>query len=419
MVDSFPNNFDEIKQIPRESLIDLLKSDLVTDFLLDWASQQRDREIALAILMNPKTSQQHLEKLFQTCDNYLLELDNISKYDDFCFPENEVKRNNWYQSIKLTWNLIYNIEAHINWEEKTLEFDWENNIINDILNIRYQEQGSVYHNSSLFIPLDKSSIFIKTMNLDCSSLIELALQNCNYSKTYKNFLYRLRKLHVIPRKQTKSKIDRIEIIQAKEVKESLNRKKCDFIGIDELKKIAFSSNYGKILTEVIYHPKINIEILNILSESDDWEIRYRVAIHNKASINILEKLSLDKEERVRSNVAKNSMTPISILKNLAKDKNRKVRCSILNNPSLTKDLFYKLMYDINSQTDYSFSRLVAFLDPNVSPKILEQNASSLLWNERFAIAIHPKTPSRTVEKLTKDGNVYVREIAHQRKRNHG
>ena len=52
MANSFSNNFDEIEQIPRESLIDLLKSDRVTDSLLDWASQQRDREIALAILIN-------------------------------------------------------------------------------------------------------------------------------------------------------------------------------------------------------------------------------------------------------------------------------------------------------------------------------------------------------------------------------
>ena len=87
--------------------------------------------------MNPKTSQQHLEKLFATLDNYLLELDNISKYDDFYFPENEVNRDNWYQSVKLTWNLIYNIESHINWEQKKLEFGWKNNIINDILNISY------------------------------------------------------------------------------------------------------------------------------------------------------------------------------------------------------------------------------------------------------------------------------------------
>ena len=71
MANSFSNNFDEIEQIPRESLIDLLKSDRVTDFLLDWAVRQLDREIALAILINPKTSQQHLEKLFETFDNYL------------------------------------------------------------------------------------------------------------------------------------------------------------------------------------------------------------------------------------------------------------------------------------------------------------------------------------------------------------
>jgi len=44
-------------EIPREHLIDLLKSDRVSNSLLDWASRQCDREIALAMLMNQKTSQ--------------------------------------------------------------------------------------------------------------------------------------------------------------------------------------------------------------------------------------------------------------------------------------------------------------------------------------------------------------------------
>ncbi len=77
-------------------------------------------------------------------------------------------------------------------------------------------------------------------------------------------------------------------------------------------------------------------------------------------------------------------------------------------------MFYRLMKDIYRCCDYSLGRLLAFLEPNVSSKILEQNADSLLWNERFAIAIHPKTPQEIIQKLTKDGNIYVRTMASER-----
>ena len=59
----------------------------------------------------------------------------------------------------------------------------------------------------------------------------------------------------------------------------------------------------------------------------------------------------------------------------------------------------------------SLGCLLALLDPNVSPDILEQNADSLLWSERYIIAIHPKTPQQTIQRLSNDGNVYVRAAA--------
>ena len=72
------------------------------------------------------------------------------------------------------------------------------------------------------------------------------------------------------------------------------------------------------------------------------------------------------------------------------------------------------MRDIYGHCNYSLGCLLALLDPNVSPNILEQNADSLLWNERYIIAIHPKTPRKIIQQLAKDGNVYVRAAAKQR-----
>jgi len=66
----FLDSYNSPEEIPRELLIKLLKNSQVPESLLDWASTQTDREIALAMLINPKTSQQQLETLFETFDTH-------------------------------------------------------------------------------------------------------------------------------------------------------------------------------------------------------------------------------------------------------------------------------------------------------------------------------------------------------------
>lgn len=539
MDNSFSNNFDEIKQIPRESLIDLLKSDRVTDFLLDWASQQRDREIALAILMNPKTSQQHLEKLFEIFDNYLLRIygEDTNYY--------HYHQGNEYKDYKDSWDVLYNIEHHINWQLKKLKDNWYENIIYEISTYKYPD---VYWSQSL----------AKIVILDCDDLIQKIAEDCQYEKIYKNLLRKLRKLRKLPyKKKVIPQINQSEIERVKKAKSSqelekmlvhkdedfqiklailensyltqnifsqilknvvkrqnatefleddkfnlafdkypditkkfleslLERKdnkndqwhlflaKCSYTPVYILEALS-KSNKSAILARLAENSHTPEAILLKLAIQNDYSIKsglrrninlpksvdekllsiesikqstrsksknyfnlawckntssydlkqialncddYKVLIHvvrnPNTDVETLAILSSDYDWEVRSSVAADCKTPEYILEVLAQDEHEEVRHSILTNPNLTKDLFYKLMYDINSKTDYSFSRLVAFLEPNVSPKILEQNASSLLWNERFAIAIHPKTPSRTVKQLAKDGNIYVREIAQQR-----
>ena len=160
------------------------------------------------------------------------------------------------------------------------------------------------------------------------------------------------------------------------------------ISISDLKEIALTSNDYKERERIVYNPNTNDEILEILSNDLDYG--------------------------VRGSVARTRGTPLHLLKKLAKDENEEVRYGLLSNPDLTKDTFYHLMPDIYGSCNYSLGRLLAFLDPEVSPEFLAQNASSLLWNERFAIAIHPTTQKETVEKLANDGNIYVRTAASER-----
>ena len=57
--------------------------------------------------------------------------------------------------------------------------------------------------------------------------------------------------------------------------------------------------------------------------------------------------------------------------------------------------------------NYSLGNLLLLLTPNASPILLEENASYILWIERYIIAIHPQTSLDTLQHLAKDTNRYV------------
>ena len=184
MTDFVPNNSDEINQISRESLIDLLKSDRVTNSLLDWASQQRDRGVALAILMNPKTSQQHLEKLFETFDNYLLD-----KYGSNKPPYEYTDLD--YKQYTLSWDILNTIANHINWEQRQLTGHWQKDIVSKICTFNYPDPFySSYLNRHL----------CKIINFTDEQTIENIVDDSEHSQIYQKFISQLRKLQKIPPK---------------------------------------------------------------------------------------------------------------------------------------------------------------------------------------------------------------------------
>ena len=158
-----------------------------------------------------------------------------------------------------------------------------------------------------------------------------------------------------------------------------------------------------------------LELRKIAEQYDNNDrMRINVACNSNTDVETLQMLANDRDWEVRLNVAKNPNAKIESLKQLAKDECEEVRYAVLENPNLTKKDFYELMRDIYGRSNYSLGCLLALSDPNISPKILKDNADSLLWNERFIIAIHPKTPLETIQRMSNDGNFYVRAAALER-----
>ncbi|MGL5871529.1 MAG: HEAT repeat domain-containing protein [Xenococcaceae cyanobacterium] len=526
-MDSYPlKNYNLPTEIPKESLINLLKCNRAPDSWLNWASNQIDREIALAILINPKTSQQHLENLFTSYDTF------------FGLDEQEAYYDNENKEYKDAWDILYNIEAHVNWEQKKFTNKWQEDLLERITSIKYPD---LYYCNNL----------VKILDLDWDTWIKNAIDNSSSSSIYKKFFEQLRKLLLIPQKEkeealfiqtnkseivlasTTKNVNDLEILLSKKDKdfqikfamlenpnltqsllekilenvikqkkclnflqdkkvnkifskypqianqflERIAQKKdnkdnkwsfflaeCPHTPIHILEKYAQSFNTG-LLSKLAANPHTPEAVLiklarqnhydinsglrrnpnlpdNILAklpaiEPSDWnkaysddtsvdELKrialssfdYRILIHvvwnQNTNIEVLKILAKDVDFEVRENVAKNPKTPLNIIEELAQDENEEVRYSVLDNPNFTKDDFYRLMRNIYGATNYSLGCLLALLDPNVSPDILENNSDSLLWNERYIVAIHPHTPKHTIQNLTKDGNVYVRAAALER-----
>ncbi|MEA5593221.1 hypothetical protein [Rivularia sp. UHCC 0363] len=155
-----------------------------------------------------------------------------------------------------------------------------------------------------------------------------------------------------------------------------------------LKKIVLRADHSRTLMHIVQNPNSDDEILEILAEDIDYEVRFFVA--------------------------RDAKTPLHILEKLAEDSNDEVRYEILTNPNFTREAFLRLFRQIFGIENYSLGGLLLLLAPNVSPVFLEENADSLLWIERYVIAIHPQTSVDILQRLAKDTNRYVRAAALER-----
>lgn len=518
------NSYKSPEEIPREILIQSLKSYRVLESLLDWASTQPDREIALAMLMNPKTSQQQLETLFKTFDTHF-GLDNPRIYHPY-FNED-------YEEYENALDVLDNISNHLNWEAKEKAYNWQEKVfyeiifkeytdkhgygiavLGEIINLDFDYLINAKTNNERYKCFCRTLLQEVTKTISCAKeLKELQAITTNNTKKIEEFLSEedrycrikcaILKNPNLNRDTTEKVLDlmidnsncihrlengKIENILDKYPKitksflEKIAEKTklednmwCRFLAknhhtpIDILTRLADSSNLNVLIAlstnpnisqdtslklvalkkhrineALIDNPSIPRDITRQCSRTDSWsevdpyddttsvyDLRqivlldnvygltsdacYRlnlvVANHPNANSEILTMLSKSPYADIRSNVARNYKTPLNILEQLAQDEDREVRYSVLHNPKLTKKDFYKWMRDIYGRSNYSLGCLLALLDPNISPKILEENADSLLWNERFIIAIHPKTPKETIQRLSNDGNFYVRAAA--------
>ncbi len=158
---------------------------------------------------------------------------------------------------------------------------------------------------------------------------------------------------------------------------------------------------------IAQNPSTPIDILEQLLKKSLIEVRQAVAENPNTSTAILIKLSKDQEPRVRQSVAKNPNTPENILETLATH-----WCcnSILAQNPRTPGTALEKLADKSEICDLFLIR-----HPNILPitllKVLERLAKNSTESVRIYVARHPCTPQHTLEKLSKDKETAVRQVA--------
>ncbi|MEL6162451.1 MAG: hypothetical protein AAFR37_01365, partial [Cyanobacteria bacterium J06628_3] len=184
------------------------------------------------------------------------------------------------------------------------------------------------------------------------------------------------------------------------------------------------------------------QIIELLASDESAEIRKSLISHNlNISFNILETLSRDISPNVRKAVAKHPNTSINLLEQLALDTDVEISQAIIDNPNTPVNLketlqerlrvnlkgtlkaltrLYKPDDDLPTllseyiQSSVPFVRFISLMHPLIPTEFIRQYSQSLLWWERYAIAINSSTPLEITERFTQDSNFIVKAAAQDR-----
>ncbi|BAY85622.1 leucine rich repeat variant [Calothrix parasitica NIES-267] len=195
----------------------------------------------------------------------------------------------------------------------------------------------------------------------------------------------------------------------------------------------------KVRLAVASNVTISTQIIELLVSDKSPEVRERLISQNQnISLNILEMLSRDISPNVRKAVAKHPNTSIDLLEQLALDNHQQISEAIIKNPNTTLSLkctlqerlrvnqnptlkgltrLYKPDDDLPTllseylQSSVPFVRFISLIHPLIPTEFLQQYSQSLLWWERYAVAMNSSTPLQILETLTEDCNCIVKAAA--------
>ena len=167
---------------------------------------------------------------------------------------------------------------------------------------------------------------------------------------------------------------------------------------DDIQKKIFQDSKSPVYDyEIICHPETQYYIIEKFKEL------YRVLLDKETS----------NDKRISQSLINNPNTPLNIKQALQYRLPEKISPTLKGLTRLynseTDDLSILLSEYVQSQTP--FVRFISLMHPLIPTEFLQQYSQSLLWWERYAIAINPSTPLQIRERLTEDCNCIVKAAA--------
>jgi hypothetical protein len=163
----------------------------------------------------------------------------------------------------------------------------------------------------------------------------------------------------------------------------------------------FNELSGNILEGLAKNTSSSVEMLLILANHTDPEIRGAVAENPSTSSDILMTLAKDKSKEVRERVASNASTPVDTLSGMAKM--ARLRETIARNPSANIDLLRELSLETVGSIRSSVAQNI-----NTPPDVLKVLALDSEEMVRYRVAGNANTPSDSLIKLASDNSIGVR-----------
>lgn len=102
----------------------------------------------------------------------------------------------------------------------------------------------------------------------------------------------------------------------------------EIIWLDVIRK------YPRMKSWVAHNKTVPLEILDVLSNDNDPEVRFSVAMKKKLSSEIFKRLAADKDYSVRLCIARNKKVPESVLEILSHDSEAEISDAATKNISL-------------------------------------------------------------------------------------
>lgn len=248
-------------------------------------------------------------------------------------------------------------------------------------------------------PCDESEITVNTAGLDLEfsdlatgdydELHEIKSKEC--AKVAEQIKENLLKLQNQKKERIQKKVQDSQSPEQKKLKDYLQKSQKDEVSA------AKSS-------------KTPSDILDILAESQIYEIRSNVAKNLSTSAKTLEKLSNDPDEIIRQIVAENQNTSGDVLRKLSQDEDDYVREEVSSNENTPPDVLEYLSKDKNFSVRLGVAR-----NSNTPEGVLKKLGMDWDLSVRMGVAGNSNTPLETLGELCKDKVPQVREMVAKNK----